>query len=142
MTARCSDRYSPLSRVPTLLRNPARNSSNSTNNTGSSRNKPREYEDRSIDLSNRADRYSASIFPNITCIYRSYSTIRNRSRSPYALFSTDRIDSIQDEQYRIETCIDYRDRALFLSFSIYREQLIVRDQDPGTWISECARRNV
>lgn len=88
--------------------------------------------DRSISLTGEIDiqlRYSRilRVFIDRT------STIRNRSRSPYALFSTDRIDSIQDEQYRIETCIDYRDRALFLSFSIYREQLIVRDQDPGTW---------
>lgn len=83
--------------------------------------------DRSNSLTGEID---IQLIPELnTRIYRSYSTIPNRSRSPYALFSTDRIDSIQDEEYRIEVYIDYRNGAL--SFSICSEELIVRDQDPS-----------
>lgn len=82
--------------------------------------------DRSNSLTGEID---IQLIPEYTRIYRSYSTIPNRSRSPYALFSTDRVDSIQDEEYRIEVYIDYRESGL--SFSICREELIVRDQDPS-----------
>lgn len=97
--------------------------------------------DRSNSLTGEID---IQLIPEYTRIYRSYSTIPNRSRSPYALFSTDRVDSIQDEEYRIEVYIDYREsgrRSLLLDMSRGIDRSRPRSE-PGTWISERARRNM
>lgn len=100
----------------TLLQNPARNfSSRRTTPDQIGTNRESAKIDRSISLTGEID---------IPEYYRVFIDrtwrIPNRSRSPYALFSTDRIDSIQDEQYRIEIYISIIETVLSLLFDLSR----------------------